>query len=80
MQNIFMAIDIIQQIKQHLGNTSVPKIDPNTQEPVKQEKLNPDIESAAIPVVLVGFYKNTRSAEDADKLIKKIIEIATYFI
>ena len=65
-----MAIDIIQQIKNQLGNTPVPKIDPNTQEPVKQEKLSPDVESAAIPVVLVGFYKNTRNAEDADKIIK----------
>jgi hypothetical protein len=66
-----MAIDIIQQIKDHLGSTTVPKIDPNTQEPLKQQTLNPDVESAAIPVVLVGFYKNTRCAEDADKLIKE---------
>src|SRR2546423_13949234 len=66
-----MAIDIIQQIKNHLGNTPVPKIDPNTQEPIKQENLNPDVESAAIPVVLVGFYKNTRNVEDADKIIKE---------
>src|SRR5690242_18069554 len=66
-----MAIDIIQQIKNQLGNTPVPKIDPNTQEPIKQEKLNPDVESAAIPAVLIGFYKNTRNVEDADKLIKQ---------
>ena len=65
-----MAIDIIQQIKNQLDNVSVPKIDPNTQEP-KQEKLNPDVESAAIPVVLIGFYKNTRNVEDADKLLKE---------
>ena len=67
-----MAIDIIQQIKNHLGNaSSIPKIDPNTQEPIKQEKLNPEVESAAIPVVLIGFYKNTRNADDAGKLIKE---------
>ncbi len=66
-----MAIDIIQQIKNHLGNTAVPKIDPNTQEPQNQQNLSPDVESAAIPVVLIGFYKNTRNAEDADKLINE---------
>jgi hypothetical protein len=66
-----MAIDIIQQIKNHLGNTPVPKIDPNTQEPIKQEASNPEAESAAIPVVLVGFYKSTRNAEDAGELINE---------
>jgi hypothetical protein len=66
-----MAIDIIQQIKNHLGDAPVPKIDPNTQEPKKQEKVSPDVESAAIPAVLIGFYKNTRNAEDASKLLNE---------
>lgn len=66
-----MAIDIIQQIRNFLGNTSVPKIDPNTQEPVKKEAAANNVESASIPVVLVGLYKNTRNAEDAGKLIQQ---------
>ncbi len=66
-----MAIDVIQEIKNNLGNTEVPKIDPNTQEPIKQEQLNPNVESAAIPVVLAGFYKNTRSAENAEKIMQQ---------
>jgi hypothetical protein len=67
-----MAIDIIHEIKNHLGNAPVPKIDPNTQEPVKEEKgfLN-NVESAAIPVVLLGFYKNTRNEDDANNIMKQ---------
>lgn len=67
-----MAIDIIHEIKNHLGNAPVPKIDPNTQEPVKEEKgfLN-NVESAAIPVALLGFYKNTRNEDDAINVMKQ---------
>ena len=66
-----MAIDIIQEVKNRLGNTSVPKIDPNTQEPIKEEQASHDVASATIPVVLFGFYKNTRNEHDANKLMEK---------
>lgn len=66
-----MAIDIIEKIKSYLGSTSIPKIDPNTQIPVKEDKMPFNVERAAIPVVLVGFYKNTRNEDDANKLIKE---------
>jgi len=67
-----MAIDIIQEMKNYLGNAPVPKIDPNTQEPVKETKnfLN-DVEGAAIPVVLLGFYKNTRNENDANNVMQQ---------
>ena len=66
-----MAVDITEQIKQHLRVSSLPKIDPNTQQPEQQEITNTDVESAAIPVVLAGYYKNTRNVEDAEKLINR---------
>jgi hypothetical protein len=62
-----MATDLIEQIRNELGYKPLPKIDPNTQEPVSNE--TPDIGNAAIPAVLAGFYKGTRSEEAADKLI-----------
>jgi len=62
-----MAIDIIEKIRSQLGYKPLPKISPNTQEPTTKE--GPDIGSAAIPAVLAGFYKKTRSEEAADKLI-----------
>lgn len=67
-----MAIDIIKEIKNYLGNAPVPKIDPNTQEPVKGEENSlTNVESAAIPVVLLGFYKSTRNEDDANNVMKQ---------
>ena len=64
-----MAIDLIEQIRSQLGYKPLPKIDPNTQEPASSEAAIPDIGNAAIPAVLAGFYKGTRSEEAADKVI-----------
>ena len=63
------SIDIIEELCKNTDADSVPKIDPNTQSPVKDTVQNPDIRSAVIPVVLIGFYKNTRNGEDAAKLM-----------
>lgn len=62
-----MAIDLIEEIRNQLGYKPLPKINPNTQEPVSNEI--PDIGSAAIPAVLAGFYKRTRSEEAAEKVM-----------
>lgn len=62
-----MAFDLIEEIRNQLGYKPLPKINPNTQEPSSPEA--PDIGSAAIPAVLAGFYKRTRSEEAATKLI-----------
>ena len=62
-----MTIDLIEEIRSQLGYKPLPKIDPNTQEPSSPE--TPDIGNAAVPAVLAGFYKGTRSEEAADKLI-----------
>jgi hypothetical protein len=64
-----MAIDLIEQIRNQLGYKPLPKIDPNTQEPANGQTVAPDIGNAAIPAVLAGFYKRTRSEEAADKII-----------
>ena len=64
-----MAIDLIEQIRNQLGYKPLPKIDPNTQEPATGITITPDIGNAAIPAVLTGFYKRSRSEESADKLI-----------
>ena len=62
-----MAIDLIEEIRNQLGSKPLPKIDPNTQEPA--QNIRPDIGNAAIPAVLAGFYKGTRSVEASDKLM-----------
>ena len=62
-----MAIDLIEEVRNQLGYKPLPKINPNTQEPVSNQI--PDIGSAAIPAVLAGFYKRTRSVEAAEKLV-----------
>ena len=62
-----MAIDLIEQVRNQLGYKPLPKIDPNTQEPASNEA--PDVGNAAIPAVLAGFYKRTRSEEAASKIL-----------
>ncbi|MEP6682938.1 MAG: DUF937 domain-containing protein [Parafilimonas sp.] len=63
------SIDIIEEVRNYIGSKPVPKIDPNTQAPNDNSSLTRDISSSVIPVVLVGFYKNTRNEKDAGELM-----------
>jgi hypothetical protein len=65
------SIDIIEKVRNYIGSKPVPKIDPNTQAPDDNSSSTQDISSVSIPVVLVGFYKNTRNENDAAKLMEE---------
>ena len=62
-----MKDDIIRKIEASLNiNDSLPKIDPNTQQPVNNQSVS--IYDAAVPAMLAGLYKKTRSEEGASEL------------
>ena len=68
---IMALIDIIEEVRKCIGSKSLPKIDPNTQAPQSDKAPEPDVGSAVIPAVLVGFYKHTRNEEQAAKLLNE---------
>ena len=63
------SIDLIEEVRKDMGYGSLPKIDPNTQTPESANIQSPDLGSAVIPAVLVGFYKHTRNDEHAAQLM-----------
>jgi len=70
------SIDIIEEVRNYIGSKPVPKIDPNTQAPDGNSSTR-DISSVIIPVVLVGFYKNTRNEDAAARLMQESGDNAT---
>ena len=64
-----MKEDIIKRIETSLGGNALPKIDPNTQQPVTDHAVS--IDDAAVPAILAGLYKKTRNEEGATELIEK---------
>jgi hypothetical protein len=67
-----MAIDLVESIQKNLGFTELQKIDPNTQEVKKPEAISFQdyLPQAAIPVVLLGLYKFSRTEEGNIALLK----------
>lgn len=66
----FMATDLIQVLAQRDGISTLPKIDPNTQDITADAKSYADkLSQAAIPVVLVGLYKYTRDENQAADIV-----------
>lgn len=66
-----MATNIIEAIQRKLENPSLHKVDPNIQE-VKEKPLqavSEKLAQAAIPAVLTGYYKLTRTEEGCQTLI-----------
>ncbi len=59
------TINLIEKIQQNLTLAPVQKIDPNTQEVKKPENMSVQdyLGQAAIPTVLLGLYKYSRSVE-----------------
>lgn len=57
-----MASNIVEAIRKNLGLPELQKVDPNTQEVKKPEKVMGDafFYQAAVPAVLIGLYKFTR--------------------
>ncbi|HEY2727320.1 MAG TPA: hypothetical protein VGI61_09120 [Parafilimonas sp.] len=66
-----MAIDIIEEVRKYIGSQPVPKVDPNTQAPEIKKAQSPDLGSAIIPALLVGFYKHSRNKDQAAELLKE---------
>lgn len=63
-------MNIIEEIQRVAGGTSVQKVDPNTQEPVGQkENQTSQLSQAAIPVILTGLYKYTRTEANAKNIL-----------
>ena len=60
-----MSINLLDTIQQNLGYPELQKIDPNTQEVKKPENMSSSdyIGQAAIPTVLLGLYKFSRTED-----------------
>jgi hypothetical protein len=63
------SIDIIEEVRRHIGFKPIPKIDPNTQAPEPGKSQTPDLGNAVIPALLVGFYKHTRNESQSADLL-----------
>jgi hypothetical protein len=63
-----MAINLIEALQTKLGFPPLQKIDPNTQEEKATPEATNALAQAAIPVVLEGLYKFTRSHDNADDI------------
>lgn len=67
-----MAENLVQTIQKNLGYPELQKIDPNTQEVIKPQNLSAQdyLAQAAIPVVLLGLYKYSRTEQGNSELLK----------
>lgn len=66
-----MSFNLIETIQANLGFPVLQKIDPNTQEVKKPDDVSPEdfIGQAAIPTVLLGLYKFSRTPEGNSAII-----------
>lgn len=67
-----MAVNLVEIIEKNLGFRELQKINPNTQEVKKPENISFEdyLPQAAIPVVLLGLYKFSRTEEGNSELLK----------
>ena len=67
-----MATNIVEAIQKALGFATLQKIDPNTQDVIKPENLSAEnyLPQAAIPTILLGFYKFSQTTEGNAELLK----------
>ncbi len=63
-----MAINLIEKLQEKLGYEPIHKIDPNTQQEKIEGHETNSLAQAAIPAVLVGLFKYTRSNDNSDEL------------
>lgn len=64
-------MNLPELLQQHFNYPPLVKIDPNTQEVTDKDKaVAGEFGQAAIPVILAGLYKFTRSDEGADIIIR----------
>lgn len=67
-----MAFNIVESIQKSSGFPELHKIDPNTQEVIKPGDMSSTdyLAQAAIPAVLTGIYKFTRTEEGNAEILK----------
>ena len=67
-----MSINLLDTIQQNLGLPILQKIDPNTQEVKRSKEITAQdyLGQAAIPTVLLGLYKYSRTKEGNAEIIK----------
>jgi len=58
-------------VRKNMGAVPVPKIDPNTQSPTSEDLSIDNLNTAAIPVLLIGFYKHTRNEQQAEAVMNE---------
>jgi hypothetical protein len=65
-------MNLVETIQKNLGFSPLQKIDPNTQEVKKPETMSAQdyLPQAAIPTVLLGLYKFSRTEDGNTQLIK----------
>ena len=64
-------MNLIDEVQKVSGQAPVQKIDPNSQEPNTEDRSQLTLLSqAAIPVILTGLYKYTRSEEHAENILR----------
>ena len=65
-------MNLVETIQKNLGFPALQKIDPNTQEVKKPEDISAQdyLPQAAIPVVLLGLYKFSRTEDGNAELLK----------
>jgi|SRR5690606_1506540 len=66
-----MATNLVDTIQKNLGYPPLQKIDPNIQEPKDQapHQSSERLSQAAIPAVLAGLYKFTRTDEGCNRVL-----------
>ena len=64
--------NLVESIQKNLGFAPLQKIDPNTQDVKKPEEVSAEnyLPQAAIPAVLLGLYKFSRTEEGNTQLLK----------
>ena len=67
-----MSFNLVESVQKSLGFPELQKIDPNTHEVKKPEEMSAEnyLGQAAIPVVLTGIYKFTRTTEGNLAILK----------
>ncbi len=64
-------MNIIEEVQKASGHAPVQKVDPNTQAPQNEDASQASqLSQAAIPVILTGLYKYTRTEEHAQNILR----------
>ncbi len=64
-------MNLIEEVQKASGHVTVQKIDPNTQAPQNEDTATTSLlAQAAVPVILTGLYKYTRTEDNAQNILR----------